>query len=78
MLALLQGMYNEAVLNIRTIQDFDSPDGVKTHALKAKIMLNITDMLINLPARIQQVSDQISNKESKVSQMKTATEGGSI
>jgi hypothetical protein len=71
-------MYNEAVMNVRSIQDFDTPDGIKTHALKAKIMLNLTDLLLHLPDRVQQISEQIEAKQSKVTSMKSAQEGGSI
>ena len=77
-LALLRGMKEEAVMNVRTIQDFDTPDGIKTHALKAKFMLNLTSMLIELPSYIQKAQDDINASQNKAAAMKSATEGGSI
>ena len=77
MLALLKTMYNDAVLNVRSAQVKEG-FAASIHLTEIKMQLNFTSFLLELPARIQQVQNQMNDQEAKVAHMKKAQEGGSI
>jgi len=77
-LALFNGLREEAIQNFRSLPLDKPSEDVKTMAAILKQQLNLMCLFLELPKYIQDAQDQIDKRKAQVVAMKSQTEGGSI
>jgi hypothetical protein len=77
--ALFSSMRDEAIMGVRTLGIIGAtPHDVIATASQLKTQLNLTNMLLELPAVIKEMEDRLAQVEMKKGRMREAQEGATI
>jgi hypothetical protein len=70
-------MKDEAITGVRALEIQEGfATGVRVSQLKTQ--LNLTNMLLNLPAVIKEIEDQLEHRQATLLKMKASQEGAEI